>query len=100
MKDFFGDEKYKKIMLVFWIALITALIAFVAIFVAFSQKLKSTADLGLLTINTTTSVVPNDETTKEASYSSDKNINEVANEVLNQISNSTSTSRNNSKYSI
>jgi murein DD-endopeptidase MepM/ murein hydrolase activator NlpD len=61
------------------------------VFITFSQKLKSTADIGLLTINTTTSVVPNDfNGTEETSTTSDKNINEVANESLNQISNGTS----------
>jgi murein DD-endopeptidase MepM/ murein hydrolase activator NlpD len=70
-----------------------AIVTFVIIFITFSKKLENTADMGLLTINTTTSVVPNNDVdTKEASYSADKSINEVANEVLNQSSNSTVTS--------
>jgi murein DD-endopeptidase MepM/ murein hydrolase activator NlpD len=91
MKNFLKDEKYKKIMIAFWITLMVAIVTFVVVFITFSQKLKSTADIGLLTINTTTSVVPNDfNGTEETSTTSDKNINEVANESLNQISNGTS----------
>jgi murein DD-endopeptidase MepM/ murein hydrolase activator NlpD len=90
MKDFFGEKKYKKIIIAFWITLIVAIATFVIIFITFSQKLKNTADMGLLTLNTTTSVVPNSIETKEASTTSDKDINEVAKETLNQISNGTS----------
>jgi murein DD-endopeptidase MepM/ murein hydrolase activator NlpD len=87
VKSFFENEKYKKVIIAFWVTLVIALIAFVAIFVSFSRRLKSTADMGLLTINTITSVVPNDENgVKSASFSQDKSINEVSNSVLSQIS--------------
>lgn len=93
MKDFFGDEKYKKIIIAFWVILGIAIAVFAVIFMSFSRKLKNTADMGLVTINTTTSVVPNgleNNTTTLSSTTSDKDINEVANEALKQISNGVS----------
>lgn len=93
MKDFFGDEKYKKIIIAFWVILGIAIAVFAVIFMSFSRKLKSTADMGLVTINTTTSVVPNgleNNTTTLSSTTSDKNINEATNEALKQISNGVS----------
>ena len=86
MKDFFGDEKYKKIIIAFWIILAIAIAVFAIVFVTFSKKLKNTADMGLLTINTTTSVVPNSDTAP-SSTTTDKDINAVADDALKQISN-------------
>ncbi|MCI8309750.1 MAG: M23 family metallopeptidase [Clostridia bacterium] len=101
MKDFFGDEKYKKIIIAFWITLIVAIITFVVIFITFSKRLRNTADMGLLTINTTTSVVPNSSDTVEStSTTTDKDINEVAKDVLNQISNETNVVKNNTKKEV
>ena len=93
MKDFFGDEKYKKIIIAFWVILGIAITVFAVIFMSFSRKLKNTADMGLVTINTTTSVVPNGLENNEmalSSTTSDKDINEVANEALKQVSNGVS----------
>ena len=87
VKNFFENWKYSKIMVVFWAVLIIALITFLAIFVTFSKRLRNTADMGLITLNTTTSVVPNDEgEAQSASSSQDKTINEVSNSVVSQIS--------------
>lgn len=91
MKDFFGNEKYRKVIIAFWVTFMVAIVTFVIIFIGFSKKLKSTADMGLLNVNTVNTVLPNNTTiTKTASSSDDKDINEVANEVLNKIENSTS----------
>ena len=56
MKRIFEEETHKKIIIAFWVTLVISLLVFVAIFVSFSRRLKSTADMGLLTINTTTKV--------------------------------------------
>lgn len=93
MKDFFENEKYKKVVVAIWLVVAVAIIAFVAIFISFSKKLKSTADIGLLTSNSVNVVVPNNET-KTASTSEDKDINAVANEVLNKIDNTAATTKN------
>ncbi len=89
MREFFGNEKYRKIILAFWITLMVAIVTFVVLFIGFSKKLKSTSDIGLLGANQTNTVLPNETIdSKTVSGTEDKNINEVANEVLNNISTS------------
>jgi len=88
MKSFLKDDKNRKIIMAFWVTLIVAIIAFFIMFMNFSRRLKSTADIGLLTGNTVNVVLPNDNTTS-ASTSEDKDINSVANSVLNKIENET-----------
>ncbi len=87
MKEFFGNEKYKKLVIAFWVSLTIAVVTFVVLFIMFSQRLKNTSDIGLLSVNTINNVVPNNSVnTKVVSSSEDRNINEVANEILNDIS--------------
>lgn len=78
-------EKNKKYVVIFWMTFIIAVIAFIWIFVSINNRFKESSDLGLLTINTTEDVVPNDYNLVSASSSEDKSINEVQNSVLNQI---------------
>jgi murein DD-endopeptidase MepM/ murein hydrolase activator NlpD len=97
MRKIFEDEKNRKIIIAFWITLMVAIVTFVIIFISFSNKLKSTADLGLININTTSSVVPNDDnstTVKEASTTEDKDINTVANESLSKTQGQTLSTNN------
>lgn len=76
----------KKFMIIFGITFVIAVIVFIGIFVSINNRLKSTSDLGLLTINTTERIVPNSNyNTQSASASQDKTINSVSNKSLNQI---------------
>ena len=88
-----NKEKDKRFLIVFGITFIIAMIVFIAIFVSINNKFKSTSDLGLLTLNTTESIVPN-ENSVSASSSQDKSINQVANDAsiknVNQIASGTS----------
>lgn len=94
MRDFFGNEKYRKIIIAFWITLMVAIVTFVVIFLNFTKKLKNTSDIGLLSTNTVNDVLPNnDVSTKSASTTDDKNINAVANQILNDISSDNKTSK-------
>lgn len=86
MGKFLESEKYKKLVFVFWVTLAVAVVTFIIVFTTFSKKLKSTADIGLLTSNTVNVVVPNNDIEK-TSISEDKDINAVANEVLSKIDN-------------
>ena len=78
-----NHEKNKMFTITFWVTFGIALIVFIGIFISVSNKLKSTSDLGLITINTTESIVPNDNTAIGASSSQDKTINEVQNTIEN-----------------
>ena len=62
MKSFLKDDKNRKIIMAFWVTLIVAIIAFFIMFMNFSRRLKSTADIGLLTGNTVNVVLPNENT--------------------------------------
>ena len=79
-----NNEKNKKLVITFWVTFIVAAAVFIWIFVSINNKFKENSDLGLLTINTTEDVVPNDEDSVTASSSEDKTINEVQNSILNQ----------------
>ena len=80
------DEKNKKFfMIVFWITFAVAIAVFIGIFVSINNRFKQASDLGLLTINTAESVVPNDSETLKASSSQDKTVNDVRNIAVNQI---------------
>lgn len=89
MREFFGNEKYRKIILAFWITLMVAIITFVILFVTFSKRLKDTSDIGLLSLNTVNNVVPNNADSSAVSTTEDKNINQVANEILNNLDTNT-----------
>lgn len=94
MKRMVENEKTKKMLVIFWTTFMIAVVAFVIIFITFSKKLKSTADIGLLTSNSVNVVVPNTGV-ESTSISSDKDINTVANEVLDKIDNETQASTQN-----
>ena len=77
----------KKFFAVFGIVFIIAVAVFIWIFISINNKFKSTSDLGLLTINTTESIVPNDSIS--TSFSQDKSINDISNQTLNKVINQT-----------
>lgn len=90
MNRMVNKEKDKKFIIVFGITFVIAVAVFIGIFVSINNKLKSTSNLGLLTINTTESIVPNENyNAVSASSSQDKTINSVTNRVVNQISSGT-----------
>lgn len=83
-------ENNKKFMILFSIVFAIAFIIFIGIFISINNKFKESADLGLLTINTTESVVPNENyNSVSASSSQDKTINDISNKVVNQITSGT-----------
>ena len=80
------NDKTKKMVIIFWMTFAIAVAVFVWIFISINNKFKESSDLGLLTINTTEDVVPNDYNLVSASSTQDKTINEVQNNiVVNQI---------------
>ena len=92
MRDFLKNEKYKKAMIVFWVTLVVAIIVFAALFITYTQKLKSN-NVGVTTENTTDNIVENDNTSM-ASTTDDKTVNEALNEVVENIIVNTTTKEN------
>ena len=87
MNRMVNNEKDKKFMVIFWMTFVIAVIVFIGIFVSINNKFKESSDMGLLTINTTESVVPNDYNAVSASFSQDKTVNQVSNQISNQVVN-------------
>lgn len=87
MNRMVNNEKNTKFMVIFWITFVVAVVVFIGIFVSINNKFEESSDLGLLTINTTESVVPNDYNAVSASFSQDKTINQVSNQIANKVVN-------------
>lgn len=80
-RDFFEERKLKRLIYIFSITLVISIIAFITIFIMYSNELKKDANEQLLSLKEISDIVPNDELEKLelASSSSDKNISEVKN---------------------
>lgn len=79
-------EKDNKFIIIIGIIFVIAVAVFIGIFVTLNNRLKSASNLGLLTINTTESIVPNENyNSVTVSSSEDKSINSVSNKAVNQI---------------
>ncbi len=83
-RDFFEEEKRRKMVMTFAISVGLAVIAFVTVFVMYSKKLNDDAEANLLALaEQNENIVSNDEL-EEASFSTDKtvqNVNEQSNRV-------------------
>lgn len=87
MRDFFGDEKYKKIVISFVITLIVAVVAFAIILLAYNQKMKENVpEIGSVAGNTANDIVSNDRIeTNEASTTEDKAVDDAITETIENI---------------
>lgn len=90
MNRMVDNEKNKKFVVAFWFTFAVAVIIFIGIFISINNRFKQASDLGLITINTTESIVPNEQNLVSASFSQDKTVNEtiIQNSTLNEISQS------------
>lgn len=85
-----NQEKDKKFMIIFGVVFVIALAIFIGIFVSINNRFKAASNLGLISINTTESLVPNESSnTTAVSFSQDKTVNEVQNKVINQVASGT-----------
>lgn len=83
-RDFFEQEKRKKMVTTFVAAIGLAIVACVTIFVMYSQKLNEEAQNNLFALTDEEDIVPNDDL-EETSYSGDKTIpsnKSIVNEVI------------------
>lgn len=73
-RDFFEQEKKRKMITIFAVAVVLSVVAFVTIFVMYSKSLNDEAEASLLALKQEEeNVVPNEEL-QEASYSKDKTV--------------------------
>lgn len=73
-RDFFEQEKKRKMVTIFAVAVVLSVVAFVTIFVMYSKSLNDEAEANLLALTQEDeNVVPNEEL-QEASYSGDKTV--------------------------
>ena len=87
-REYYEEQKMKKIIYFFSFALILSLILFLTIFVLYNQKLKQEATENLISIQKA-DIVPNYDI-EETSYSGDQSINTVVDNISNNsISNNT-----------
>lgn len=93
-REYYEEEKMKKIATVFSITLILAIVIFLTVFVMYNKKLKAESNSNIENLGKLNEIVSNEEL-EETSYSTDSNI---SNSVSNVITNtSTNTASNKSK---
>lgn len=72
-RDYYDEEKIRKIASIFSITLVLAVVVFLTIFVMYNKKLKSDSSDNLERLGSLNEIVSNDEL-EEASFSSDKTV--------------------------
>ncbi len=85
-REYYEEQKMKKIIYVFAIALILSIVLFLTIFVLYNQKKKQKANEGLSNIKQIADIVPNYEEIQETSSSRDLTINSASSKsnIINQ----------------
>ena len=97
-KDLFEEKKLKRMIYVFSIILSLSIISFISIFVMYNRKLKESSKNSLLELGNLNDIVSNEDL-EEASYSSDKTVENTAGE-SKEISAKNKTSANNTNDNI
>jgi murein DD-endopeptidase MepM/ murein hydrolase activator NlpD len=98
-REYYEEQKLKKLVYVFSIALILSIVIFLTIFVMYNQKLKSESNESLLELSKMNDIVSNDDL-KETSYSDDLSVSSMTNSTTNKVAenkannNVTNTSKN------
>ena len=97
-KELFEEKKLKRMIYVFSIILSLSIISFISIFVMYNRKLKESSKNSLLELGNLNDIVSNEDL-EEASYSSDKTVENTAGE-SKEISAKNKTSANNTNDNI
>lgn len=91
-RDFFEERKLKRLIYIFSITLVISVIAFLAIFVMYNNKLKEESNEQLLSLQQMSDIVPNEEL-EEASSTFDKDIATAQNTTKKNTSKTTNTTK-------
>lgn len=85
-REYLEEEKLKKLIYTFSIALVVSIVIFLTIFVMYNKKLKEESSENLLNLGVANDIVSNNEIT-ETSFSEDKGVENSTNNVNSSTSN-------------
>ena len=93
-RDYYKEQKLKRLVYVFTITLIVSIVVFLTIFVMYNKKLKAESSQSLSNLNNINDIVSNDEF-EETSYSQDATISSANNVTNEDTTIKTTTSKKN-----
>lgn len=88
-REYYEEEKIKRIATIFSITLVLAIVIFLTIFVIYNKKLKAESRMNIESLGKLNEIVPNEEL-EETSYSKDKTISNSISNTVNNLNNNTS----------
>ncbi len=86
-KEYYEEQKLKKLVKVFAITLILSIVAFLSIFIMYNKKLKAQSERMVSDLSKLNGIVPNDES-ETTSFSDDLSVSKAQNTVNNTARNS------------
>ena len=92
-REYYEEQKLKKIVKVFAITLVLSIVAFLSIFVMYNKKLKAQSESMVSELSKLNDIVPNKDL-ETTSFSDDLSVSKAQNTVNNTISNIANTTRN------
>ena len=92
-REYYEEQKLKKIVKVFAITLVLSIVAFLSIFVMYNKKLKAQSESMVSELSKLNDIVPNEDL-ETTSFSDDLSVSKAQNTVNNTISNIANTTRN------
>lgn len=92
-REYYEEQKLKKIVKVFAITLVLSIVAFLSIFVMYNKKLKAQSESMVSELSKLNDIVPNEDL-ETTSFSDDLSVSKAQNTVNNTISNIANTTQN------
>ncbi len=87
-KEYYEEQKLKKLVRVFTITLILSIVVFLSVFVMYNKKLKAQSEKMITDLSKINDIVPNEDI-ETTSFSDDLSVNKAQNTITNTISNTT-----------
>ncbi len=88
-REYYEEQKLKKLVYVFASVLIISVVVFLTFFVMYNKKLKESSNQSLLELGKMSEIVSNEDL-EETSFSSDKSVNSSNNTIKNEVTNTAS----------
>lgn len=88
-REYYEEQKLKKLVYVFASVLIISVVVFLTVFVMYNKKLKESSNQSLLELGKMSEIVSNEDL-EETSFSSDKSVNSSNNTIKNEVTNTAS----------
>lgn len=94
-RDYYEEQKLKKVVRIFTITLILSIVAFLTIFVIYNKRLKAQSESMISDLSKLNDIVSNEEL-ETTSFSDDLSVSKAKNIVNNSVSNKTNNTNNTS----